>query len=175
MRRAMWMVPAWLLAGSAALVGTAQAKTVPIVGKDNVEGRCHEAGGTFETSSHTGSYSCLHPDGSGISCGGWTKAQKKTCDTWGAEAKVEEQPSRESGDRAREGHGEAGAVGLERRRAATPAVRPGPAARREGSMQSWPPCRVVQLEERAGLLDAVIRVPGAGELADLEDLAGVVC
>ena len=94
MRIAMWIAPALLLAGGAAAVQTAQAKTVPIVGKDKVKGDCGAAGGTYGTNSHTGSYSCLNPDGSGISCGGWSAAQKKTCDKWSAEVKVEEQPAR---------------------------------------------------------------------------------
>ena len=104
MRIAMWMVPALLLAGSAVLVQTAQAKTVPIVSKDKVKGDCGAAGGMYGTNSHTGSYSCLNPDGSGISCGGWSAAQKKTCDKWSAEVKVEEQPSRA---RAAIAHGKA--------------------------------------------------------------------
>lgn len=94
MRMMLRIAPALLLAGGAGLARTAHGKTIPIVGKDKVEGRCGEAGGVFGTNSHTGSYTCLNPDGSGISCGGSSKAQKKTCDTWGPLAKVEEQPPR---------------------------------------------------------------------------------
>jgi len=94
MRMMLWIAPALLLAAGAGLTRTAHADTIPIVGKDKVQGRCGESGGMFGTNSHTGGYTCLNPDGSRITCGGWSKAQKKTCDTWGPSAKVEEQPPR---------------------------------------------------------------------------------
>lgn len=67
------------------LAGLVLAEKVSIKGnsKTQVEGRCGESGGVFFPSSHTNStYGCLNKDGSGIVCGGYTKAFKKTCDTF---------------------------------------------------------------------------------------------
>lgn len=94
MRITMWTGIALLLAASAGLTRSAQAKTIPIVGKDKVEGACNDAGGTFGTNKKYGGYTCLNKDGSGTTCGGWSKAQKKTCDTWGPLAEAEKQPPR---------------------------------------------------------------------------------
>lgn len=49
---------------------------------DRVQGKCGESGGTYSPPNKNGVYGCLNPDGSGIVCGGVTKTQKKTCDTF---------------------------------------------------------------------------------------------
>lgn len=70
---------------AAAFAGLAFAEKVSIKGnsKTQVEGRCGTSGGVFFPSSKTNStYGCVNQDTSGIVCGGITKAQKKTCDTF---------------------------------------------------------------------------------------------
>ena len=68
---------------AAGFASPAFAKTVPIQGKDKVEGRCGQSGGVYFPPSKTNStYGCMNGDGSGIVCSGVTQAQKKTCDTF---------------------------------------------------------------------------------------------
>jgi hypothetical protein len=50
---------------------------------DKVQGKCGGDGDVYWVEGKTGhTYGCMHPDGSGIVCGGVTKEQKKTCDTF---------------------------------------------------------------------------------------------
>ena len=68
----------------ALLADSAVAKEVSIKGnsKKDVKTRCDESGGTYWPSSPGGTYGCINPDGSGISCGGVTAHDMKTCGTF---------------------------------------------------------------------------------------------
>ncbi len=62
---------------------SAMAETVPLQSRDKVQGKCGTSGGTYWTEGKTGkTYGCMNPDGSGIVCGGVTKDQKNSCDTF---------------------------------------------------------------------------------------------
>ena len=66
------------------IADSAMAKEVPIKGnsKKEVKSRCDESGGTYWPTSGGGTYGCISPDGSGITCGGVTANDKKTCGTF---------------------------------------------------------------------------------------------
>jgi hypothetical protein len=50
---------------------------------DKVQGKCGGEGDVFWADAGVGhTYGCMHPDGSGIVCGGATKQQKKTCEVF---------------------------------------------------------------------------------------------
>jgi hypothetical protein len=83
--RTMAMVStAVLLVAAAAMPSLSRGATISIKGhgKDSVEGKCNDGGGTYFAPSKYGVYGCLAQDGSGIVCGG-TGKDAKTCDTWG--------------------------------------------------------------------------------------------
>ena len=69
---------------AAAMPSLLRAEKISIKGhgKDAVEGKCNDGGGTYFAPSKYGVYGCLAQDGSGIVCGG-TGKDAKTCDTWG--------------------------------------------------------------------------------------------
>jgi hypothetical protein len=51
--------------------------------KDKVQGKCSGDGDVYWVEGKSGhTYGCMHADGSGIVCGGVSKEQKKTCDTF---------------------------------------------------------------------------------------------
>lgn len=64
------------------LADSALAERVSIVKQDKVQGKCGESGGIYFPPNKQGTYGCINRDGSGIVCGGVTKIQKKTCDTF---------------------------------------------------------------------------------------------
>jgi hypothetical protein len=48
-----------------------------------VQSDCANGGGLFwNEGPGVATYGCLYPDGSGIVCGGVTRAQQNTCDLW---------------------------------------------------------------------------------------------
>ncbi|MFM9915843.1 MAG: hypothetical protein ACKVOX_08550 [Rhizobacter sp.] len=50
---------------------------------DMVQGACMESGGvSFPKTGPDSTYGCMNKDGSGIVCGGKTKQDKQTCDTF---------------------------------------------------------------------------------------------
>lgn len=62
---------------------SAMADRVALQGRDKVQGKCGTSGGTYWSEGKTGhTYGCMNPDGSGIVCGGVTKDQKNSCDTF---------------------------------------------------------------------------------------------
>lgn len=66
----------------------ALADKVKLQTKDAVEGQCNEKGGVFWPDSAGHTYGCFNRDGSGIVCGGVSKDDKKSCDTWPASARI---------------------------------------------------------------------------------------
>ena len=68
------------------LAGLARAETIPLKTKDAVQGKCSDDGDVFFPPGAYGAYACLKKDGSGIVCGGYTEAYKKSCDTWPADS-----------------------------------------------------------------------------------------
>ncbi len=79
-RCALIVLPLVVFATDAALAETVSIKEHS---KDKVQGKCGEEGDIYWANAGTGhTYGCVHPDGSGIVCGGASQAQKKTCDTF---------------------------------------------------------------------------------------------
>jgi hypothetical protein len=78
-----------LLVAAAAMPSLSRGDKISIKGngKDSVEGKCNDGGGTYFAPSKYGVYGCLNQDGSGIVCGG-TGKDKKSCDTWGPTADI---------------------------------------------------------------------------------------
>jgi hypothetical protein len=78
-----------LLVAAAGMPSWSRGATISIKGhgRDSVEGKCNDGGGTFFAPSKYGVYGCLAQDGSGIVCGG-TGKDKNTCDTWGPTPKI---------------------------------------------------------------------------------------
>jgi hypothetical protein len=63
--------------------GPAIAEQIPAQKPDKVQGKCGESGGvSFPKTGPNSTYGCINPDGSGIVCGGITKKDKRTCDTF---------------------------------------------------------------------------------------------
>lgn len=62
--------------------GSAMAEQIPAQPPDAVEGRCFEKGVYFPKTGPNSTYGCMYDDGSGIVCGGKTKKDKETCDTF---------------------------------------------------------------------------------------------
>jgi hypothetical protein len=89
MRTMAVMSTAVLLVAAAGMPSLLRGATISIKGhgKDSVEGKCNDGGGTYFAPSKYGVYGCLAQDGSGIVCGG-TGKDKKTCDTWGPTPKI---------------------------------------------------------------------------------------
>jgi hypothetical protein len=84
MRTMAMMSTAVLLVAAAGMPSLLRAEKISIKGhgKDAVEGKCNDGGGTYFAPSKYGVYGCLSQDGSGIVCGG-TGKDAKTCDSWG--------------------------------------------------------------------------------------------
>jgi hypothetical protein len=63
--------------------GAAIAEQIPAQKPDAVQGKCGQSGGVhFPKTGPNSTYGCINPDGSGIVCGGITKKDKQTCDTF---------------------------------------------------------------------------------------------
>lgn len=77
------LAPILALAGIFAIADSALAKRIPAQSTGKVKSDCAASGGVnFPKKGANGTYGCMNSDGSGIVCGGVTKTQKKTCDTF---------------------------------------------------------------------------------------------
>jgi hypothetical protein len=90
------------------VVDPAMAKTISIKGHkpDQVQGKCSGDGDVYfsKDNNPNGTYGCLHADGSGIVCGGYSDKYKKTCDTFRtASFPVPKVPTREEAIKAEAG------------------------------------------------------------------------